>query len=101
MGDQMRGSLGMVRPQAGQRVRVVDATPISEPGSTGTNWRIYYAINLANLQCDFFQLTDVHGGETWSRFPVVPGVNLLCELGYANPHGVYHVFDGGGDVLVR
>ncbi len=101
MADQMRASLGIVRPQAGQRVRVVDATSISEPGSTGTDWRIHYAINLANLQCDFFQLTDVRGGETWRRFPVAPGDILLGDRGYANPNGVRHVVEAGGDVVVR
>jgi hypothetical protein len=101
MADQMRASLGIVKPQVGQRVRVVDATAISEPGSTGTNWRVHYAINLANLQCDFFQLTDVKGGETWRRFPVAPGDILLGDRGYANPNGVQHVVDGGGDVVVR
>ncbi len=54
MADQMRASLGMVRPKIGQPVRVVDATSISEPGSTGTDWRIHYAINLTSLRCDFF-----------------------------------------------
>jgi hypothetical protein len=101
MADQMRSSLGIVRPQVEQRVRVVDATAISEPGSTGTDWRIHYAINLADLQCDFFELTDVHGGETWRRFPVAPGDILLGDRGYANPNGVQHVVDAGGDVVVR
>jgi hypothetical protein len=101
MADQVRSSLGIVRPQVGQRVRVVDATAISEPGSTGTDWRIHYAINLASLQCDFFQLTDVHGGETWRRFPVAPGDILLGDRGYANPQGVQHVVDAGGEVVVR
>jgi len=52
-----------------RRLRAVDATTVSEPGSTGTDWRLHYAINLTNLQCDFFELTDVHGGETWRRVP--------------------------------
>jgi hypothetical protein len=101
MADQMRASLGMRKPQVVQRVRAVDATAVSEPGSTGTDWRIHYAINLANLQCDFFELTDVHGGETWRRFPVAAGDILLGDRGYANPNGVQHVIDGGADVVVR
>jgi hypothetical protein len=64
MADQLRTSLGMVRPKTRERVRVADATTISEPGSTGTDWRIHYAVDLATLQCDFFELTDVRGGET-------------------------------------
>ncbi len=101
MADQMRVSLGIVRPQVGQRVRVVDATAISEPGSTGTDWRIHYGFNLADLQCDFFELTDVSGGETWRRFPVAPGDILLGDRGYSNPNGVGHVVEAGGHVVVR
>src|SRR5258707_2561912 len=101
MADEMRASLGILKPQVGQPVRVVDATTISEPGSTGTDWRIHYAINLATLQCDFVQLADVRGGETWRRFPVAPGDILLGDRGYANPNGVRHVVEAGGDVVVR
>src|ERR1019366_5673133 len=46
MAEQMRAGLGFSVPKTGQRVRAVDATAITEPGSTGTDWRIHYAIDL-------------------------------------------------------
>jgi hypothetical protein len=101
LAEKMRASLGFTAPMLAQRVRAVDATAISEPGSTGTDWRIHYAIDLASLQCDFFQLSDVKGGETWRRFPVTKGDILLGDRGYANPNGVAHVVGAGGDVVVR
>src|SRR5260370_16766419 len=101
LAEQMRSDLGMVSPSVGRRVRAVDATSISEQGSTGTDWRIHYAINLKNLQCDFFLLTDVRGGETWRRFPVSPGGIMLGDRGYATPKGVQHVVEAKGDVVVR
>jgi hypothetical protein len=101
MAEQMRASLGFTAPKTAQRVRAVDATAITEPGSTGTDWRIHYAIDLASLQCVFFQLTDVKGGETWRRFPVMKGDILLGDRGYANPNGVAHVVGAGGEVVVR
>jgi len=73
LAEQMRSDLGMVSPSVGRRVRAVDATSISEQGSTGTDWRIHYAINLKNLQCDFFLLTDVRGGENMAAFSCVTG----------------------------
>lgn len=88
-------------PMTRRRLRAVDATVISEPGSTGTDWRIHYAINLMNLQCDFFELTDVRGGETWRRVPVSPGDVLLGDRAYGTPTGIAHVVDARGDVLVR
>jgi len=88
-------------PPTPRRLRAVDATTVSEPGSTGTNWRIHYAINLTDLQCDFFALTEVSGGETWRRIPVAPGDVLLGDRAYGNPTGVAHVAVAQGDVLVR
>lgn len=101
LAQQTRGNLGMIAPGVERRVRAVDATAVSEPGSTGTDWRIHYAINLQTLQCDFFELTDLHGGEAWWRFPVLPGDILLGDRGYATPQGVRHVVEAGGDVVVR
>lgn len=96
-----RGLLVQGVPTCTRRLRAVDATAVSEPGSTGTDWRIHYAINLMDLQCDFFELTDMHGGETWRRIPVAPGDIVLGDRIYAHPAGVEHVVRAGGDVVVR
>ena len=101
MAEQMRASLGFRVPKLAQRVLAVDATAITEPGSTGTDWRIHYAIDLATLQCHFFLLTDVKGGETWRRFPVMKGDIMLGDRDYANPNAVAHVVEAGGEVVVR
>lgn len=77
-------------------------TTVCEPGSTGGDWRVHYAVNLADLQCDFFQLTELRqSGETFRRVPVNPGDILLGDRVYAAPPGVAHVLKGGGDVIVR
>lgn len=85
----------------GRRVRAVDATTVNEPGATGTDWRVHYAIGLPDLQCDFYELTDVHGGETYTRIPVAPGDIILGDRGYCHRAGVAHVVQRGGDVIVR
>ena len=73
-----------------------------EPGSTGTDWKIHYAVNLADLECDFFQLTEIgQGGETFRRVPVVAGDIVMGDRVYASPPGVSHVVNAGGDVIVR
>lgn len=88
-------------PATSRRLRAVDATVVSEPGSTGTDWRVHYSINLADLQCDFFELTDEYGGETWRRVPIETGDVMLGDRLYANPAGVGHVIGSGGEALVR
>lgn len=101
LADEERRLLADGVPATERRLRAVDATVVSEPGSTGTDWRLHYAINLTTLQCDHFELTDVRGGETWRRIPVHPGDVLVGDRAYSNPVGVHHVVDGGGEVVVR
>jgi Transposase DDE domain len=84
-----------------RRIRVVDATNVTEPGSTGTDWRIHYVLQLPSLECDFFEVTDVSGGESFSRFPVRTGDVILGDRGYAQREGVATVRRSGGDVVVR
>jgi hypothetical protein len=90
------------RPDAsGRRLRVVDGTTISEPGPTGSQWRVHYAINLSTLQCDYYELTDVRGGESFRRFPVTAGDVVLGDRGYARAPGIGYIVGEEGDVLVR
>ncbi|HEY2784350.1 MAG TPA: IS4 family transposase [Fimbriiglobus sp.] len=83
------------------RVRAVDATTVQEYGNTGTDWRVHFAIDLLSLQCDHFELTDVHGGETFRRIPVRAGDVLLGDRGYSTPPGVASVIERQGHVIVR
>ena len=85
----------------GYRVRAVDATIVREPGRTGSQWRVHYAIGLGDLQCDFFELTDIRGGESFRRIPVHAGELVLGDRVYATPPGVRHVLGAGGAVVVR
>ncbi len=86
---------------AERRLRVVDATTVQEPGATGTSWRVHYSILLPTLVCDFFEVTDVSGGETYKRLPIERGDIILGDRGYCHRKGVAHVLNNGGDVVVR
>lgn len=85
----------------GYRVRAVDTTTVSRPGSTGTDWRVHFSINLVDLQCDFLEVTDAHGGETFRRVPVAASDLLLGDRCYGTPPGIAHVVGASGHVLVR
>jgi hypothetical protein len=84
-----------------RRLLAVDASTVTESGPTGSQWRLHYALNFANLQCEFAELTDLHGGETFRRVPLQPRDVVLGDRGYGNPPGVAHVVGAGADVLVR
>jgi hypothetical protein len=91
-------------PQAGGpalRVRLVDASVVTEPGATGTTWRLHYATLLPSLRCDEIHLTSRRRGESFTRFTVAPGDLLVGDRGYAHAAGIGHVVAAGGAVLVR
>ncbi len=85
----------------GRRVRAVDATTVDEPGRTGSVWRVHYALNLSNLQCDYYHLGPTSIGERFQRIPLEFGDILLGDRAYGTPPGIDYVCGGGGDVLVR
>lgn len=86
---------------AGRRVRLVDGTMVSEPGDTGSQWRLHYAIGVPALNCDEVILTSPREGETLKRFAVTKGDILIGDRGCAHPAGIAHVVARGGDVIIR
>ena len=85
----------------GYNVRLVDATVITEPGSTGTDWRMHYSLRLFGLACDFLKVTKPTVGESFSRFPVHEGDLFIGDRGYSTIKGIKHVLFHKGDVIVR
>lgn len=83
------------------RVRLVDSTTVSEPGSTGSDWRIHYSVLLANLRCDHIQVTDIHHAESLTRYAVEAGDVLVADRGYCRRRDISHVIDHDGHVCVR
>lgn len=83
------------------KVRLIDATDVQEPGSTGTSWRIHYSLSMPMMVCDHYELTDGKGGEKFGRFKFSKGEFVVADRGYSNRNGVAHVMDSEAHVLVR
>lgn len=83
------------------RVRIVDGSSISEPGSTGSDWRLHYCLQLATLRCDTFKITDPSIGEDFQRYSVAQGDLIIGDRGYCKRKGITYVLESGGHVLVR
>jgi Transposase DDE domain len=86
---------------AGRRIRLVDGTMVSEPGETGSKWRLHYSVGLPTLHCDEVIVTTQKQGETLKRFAVRPGDVLIADRGYAQAGGISHVCAHQGDVIIR
>jgi len=85
----------------GWAVRLIDATDVQEPGSTGTAWRIHYSLSMPEMICDHFEITDAKGGEKFGRFGFRSGELVIADRGYCHRAGVAHVIESGAQVIVR
>jgi len=97
-GQRDEGTQGLL---GGRQLRVVDGSIVREPGVTGSQWRLHYAIALPSLQCQEVHLGSCDEGETLKRFQVHAGDIFVADRGYAHPGGIAHVRRHGGDVIVR
>lgn len=84
-----------------KKIRLVDATCISEPGSTGTDWRIHYSIDLPDLRCHQLLVSDQRTGETLKNFIAEKDCLYIGDRGYSHRAGIAHIVKGGGHVMVR
>src|SRR5450755_596537 len=85
----------------GYRLRAIDATTICEPGAKRTTWRLHVGYDLASQRVDHIELTDVHGGESLTRYAYRPGEIVLGDRGYARPRDLRPVLAAGANVIVR
>jgi hypothetical protein len=98
---------GMALPVAsdallgGRCVRLIDGSIVSEPGATGSTWRLHYSLNLHTLGCDEVHVSEVAEGETLRRFAIHKGDVIMADRGFANRPGLRHVVQHGADALLR
>ena len=82
-------------------VRTVDASIISELGSTGTDWRLHYSLQLFGLYCDAFNITRPIVGESFTNFSISKGDLLIGDRIYSTLRGMHYVKEKEGDFIVR
>jgi hypothetical protein len=88
----------------GISLRAFDATVVTEPGKTGSQWRIHYSLQIPSLKCDFFKISPSTGegnGESFTRFPVKENDFILADRGYCSPAGVGYVDKARAHLLLR
>ncbi len=89
------------RKLARYSIKSIDASVITEPGSTGTNWRLHYSLNLFGLDCDQFIITQPSTGESFLNFKIDENDLLIADRAYGNLQGMKYVKEKGGEFIVR
>jgi hypothetical protein len=88
-------------PATRTRLRLVDATSISAPGSTGSDWRVHLEFDLGAMAISKIQLTEASGAEALQRYAFEPQDLLVGDRGYALRPGLAHVVQAGAHFIVR
>jgi len=98
---QQSAALRWPVPGSPLRLLAVDSTDIQEPGATGSDWRLHYALELPGAFCVHAQLTDRHGGESLCRYPISKNDLLAGDRNYCKEAQIQYVLEHGGQVLLR
>jgi hypothetical protein len=91
-------------PSAAANWRLIDASLVSEPGKTGSQWRVHYSLRWPSLECDYFKLTPVEGpgqGESLYQFSFAPGDFVLADRGYCHAQAIGQATRQGAFLTVR
>lgn len=87
--------------QSGVRLRILDGSSLSQPGSAGTDWRIHLSVDLGTNCIDGVELTDARTGESFTNISTNPEDIRVGDRGYCYAKGIGAVFSAGGYVVVR
>jgi hypothetical protein len=82
-------------------IRLLDASSVSRPRSTGTNWRPHASYDLRRSRFTQFELTGAEGSEAIQRFPIAADDIAIGDRGYARHTGLRAACDAGADFLVH
>jgi len=96
--------LGQVRDLAnarGVRLRLIDASVITQPGSQGTDWRVHVGFDVGQGRLDEWEVTDAHGGETLLRHAIARGEILVGDRAYGHRQGLGYLLSRAAQCLVR
>lgn len=92
------------RMTSANKLKLIDATDICEPGPTGSSYRIHTAFSLPGLCIDTMKLTPVRGkgnGESFCHFAAREGDIFIADRGYCRADGIKYIVANKADVMVR
>ena len=83
------------------RLRLIDATTVARPGSTGIDWRLHMSMNVSRGRVDHIELTDAKGAETLTRFAFASSDLVIADRGYAKAKDLDHVSRAHAFFIIR
>jgi hypothetical protein len=84
-----------------QRVILIDATRLKEPGGCGDDWRLHLGYDLVAGRLLDVRLSDRHTPEGFTLFDLRPGDLVVADRGYCRRKQLAFVIRQGCHLLVR
>lgn len=83
------------------RVRLIDGSTVSQPGSRGIDWRLHAKFDLESFSLIGVEVSDISGGETLARHAAEEGEIVVTDRGYAHRNGLGAFLAAAAYVVVR
>jgi len=90
-----------ISSRAKKRIRIVDATFLSAPGASTSDFTLHMQYNPSGGCPVGLELADGHSGESFRLHKFSPGDLVLGDRAYGKCRGIDSVLQQGADVLVR
>jgi Transposase DDE domain len=84
-----------------QRIVLIDATRLKEPGGCGDDWRVHLGYDLLAGRLVDVRVADRHTAEAFELFVVGPGDVLVADRGYSRRSQWAYALQRGAQVVVR
>ncbi|MDR3378814.1 MAG: transposase, partial [Verrucomicrobiae bacterium] len=101
LGEIATGLLGGRTGGDKRRLRVVDGTTVTAPGSDRPNWRLILDFDPDAQRLCGLSLSPAKQGESLGRCSLDPGDLAIADRGFARPDGLAAIQGQGADFLVR
>jgi IS4 transposase len=88
-------------PRNQLRLRLIDATTVARPGSTGIDWRLHMSMDVSRGRVGHIELTDAKGAETLTRFAFASSDLVIADRGYAKAKDLDHVSRANAFFIIR
>lgn len=84
-----------------QRIVLIDATRLKEPGGSGDDWRVHLGYDLLAGRLLDVKVSDGHTAEGFTLFVVQAGDLLVADRGYCRRKQLAYVLQAGAQLVVR
>lgn len=91
-------------PQNGQSsssIYLLDATSLSKPGSSGTDYRVHLGLDLSTLQIRQTVIEDASVAEGLGHFQLKKGDLSVADRAYGHCAAVAEIAEKGAEIIVR